>query len=157
MTDDAARTQSRVVQSFSHGRKHIVEVERIPSREGKHERPVLHLPKKKRKKQVAPVVPREAVKTAPKPTVKKKPRRRVARQMRAPAKPSFSNLPVAKSRLAEEMVSARKSKRQVIRLGGGNAGHIELSAGMPGNEDVDPPRRISMSTPADRARAILKG
>jgi len=52
----ADRIRATVKQSFSHGRGRIVEVERISARG----RPVIHLPKKKKKKKVAVPQPKDA-------------------------------------------------------------------------------------------------
>jgi hypothetical protein len=105
---------------------------------------MLRLPDKKERRQAAPAIPRESVATGPKTTLKKASKKRVPPRKRTLTKPSFSNLPPAKSRLGK-------------KTRGVSAKYSGLSAGMPGNEDVDPPHRFSTSTPADRARAILKG
>ena len=122
---------------------------------------MLHLPKKK-KKRAALLAGPETVKAAAKKAAKKAAKRTPQKQsFSKPAKPSFLNSLAAKSRLAAEPIRVKGSKRRAARgTGGRSLSSVGLSAGMPGNEDVDPPKRVSQSTPADRWRDInrlLKG
>jgi hypothetical protein len=139
-----------------------VEVERIPSRKQESERAEL-APSKKQKSKNAAVVGAAAKKKAKKLSKKRLARLKRKRRRRMP---SFSNLPAGKSRINPNVPESSRvnqlgpgGSKPLSRPkwgGRGYAAYSGLSAGMPGNEEVDPPRRSS-STPADRARAILKG
>lgn len=151
MPKERVRIHSTVRQSFSHGRVRVVEVERILLGDTGPGRPVLHLTKKK-KKRAAPLARPETVKAASKKAAKRTLQKRSSSR---PAKPSFLNSFPAKSGLGEESISMKGPRRRVTRGGGGRSpSSVGLSAGMPGNEDVDPPKRVSQSTPADRWRDI---
>ena len=74
-----------------------------------------------------------------------------------PAKPSFMSSLPKKSLIADVPSSTKESKRTPPS---GRRGRwknpISLSAGMPGNEDVDPPVRRSTSAAAERLRERLR-
>lgn len=195
MSDDKPdRIHSTVVQQFSHGRRHIVQVETIPSRSleehGKRKR------HRHRRKRAIKAVFRNLAKTLLPPaqqtqagqTNKKKTGK--AMRKRSRLRPSFLGSTAAKSRLnlasapalrpqvqakssvaapasaacpaAPAQLSPKKSpsgppaakskKRKETSIGPSFA---QLSAGMPGNEEVDPPQRVSSSTPAQRWLDIL--
>src|SRR5581483_3845171 len=145
---------STVRQSFSHGRSRVVQVEIIPSTQPRFK-------KKKRVKAKTKALQTSAVATSPAGkfatnkgrSLKKKSKRH---RKRLSGKPSFLSSTTAKSRL---IASGKiKGLRKLPSTGvarGAVIGSVGLSAGLPGNEDVDPPSRRSTSTPADRWRDRL--
>jgi hypothetical protein len=127
---------SKVVQSLSHGRSRTVEVERVIEKETKSGRPVLHLPKRKRKKKkkvelttsVKPAKGRDAEAAQKK---QKKPTRQKT-------KPTFSKSISRSSRIPElESHTGEVGRRRRGRSSNWR-NPTTLSAGMPGNEEVDP-------------------
>jgi hypothetical protein len=146
------RIYSTVRQSFSRGRSRIVQVEIIPSTELRSKKRRSRKVQKKAKQAVALAVsPAEKSATGRVHKLKKNARGK------SRAKPSFLSSTSARSRIigSGKIKGLKKSSSGGVAKGGG-AGNVGLSAGLPGNEDVDPPVGRSTSTPGDRWRDRLR-
>jgi hypothetical protein len=149
------RIYSNVRQSFSHGRSRLVQVEIIPSAQPRSKKKRRRKAKKKALQAVAAAVsPAEQAGTGKRHQLKKKQR---GNRKRSRGKPSFLSSALSRSRIIRsgKIKGLKKSSSGGVAKGGG-AGFAGLSAGLPGNEDVDPPARRSTSTPADRWRDRLR-
>jgi hypothetical protein len=83
-------------------------------------------------------------------TAKKKKQEQPLKRQTSPksGKIPFANVPLS-SRVINQLIHVSGLKRSPTGGRRGNRSAIGLSAGLPGNEDVDPPKRRSRS-PADR-------
>jgi hypothetical protein len=124
-------------------RTRVVEVEVIPAAE-----PKLKQRRKKDKSSAASPkrfasAKRKGDQSSPSETKSTKEKKRKA------PKPSFLGATPSKSNLADppRIRRGKQAKGKAASLRGGFG---EASAGLPGNEEVDPPRRFSGSTPASR-------
>ena len=83
-----------------------------------------------------------------------KPKKKAISARKARKKPSFLDSTPMRPSVIGLLKKTRKSKNKG-RSGGSGGGftkHAETSAGLPGNEHIDPPKRTSSSTPMSRWR-----
>jgi hypothetical protein len=138
-----------VTQSFSHGRKKIVQVEK--------RRVLDKIPKSRSFKVKADYDGKLSAafeKRKPKQTTKNrkssKARKKTSAQPQRKPGPSFLNSTSAKSKLKRnpESIGAPPDHANLTEFR--SSVFDAQSAGMPGNEEIDPPQRTSFSTPSTR-------
>jgi hypothetical protein len=148
------RIYSTARQSFSHGRSRVVQVEIIPSNQPRSKKKR----RRKEKKVASPAATAAALSTAKTSGGHKVRERRDDKGNRSTlsSKPPFFNSASAVACIpsADMANSPKKGPSGGARKGGGGT-FGKPSAGLPGNEHVDPPVRRSPSTAADRWRAQL--
>jgi hypothetical protein len=148
------RIYSTVKQSFSHGRTRTVQVEIIPSTKPRPEKKRTALPKEKKKTSPTITVAKPLAKKTVDAKVRKHKKKKTDNRKRSPAGSSLLSSTSGRSRLVDVPTKVKGQKRSAFRRAssGARVTSTGLSAGMPGNEDVDPPTRSSSSTPMDRWR-----